>query len=308
MRIIIMASLFLLAVPIAMAGIYKWVDEQGRVHFSDQKPKAANYEDIESRLFGRGNVFKSTVKDQQSQLLANLGDKITAGVPQQTDLFFVGFAGDAKQNVFMKETLYAKNLFDSSFQTSGRSIALINNSQTTAHYLVASNHNLARVLKAVGEKMDEEDILYLYLTSHGSKEHKLSVDFPPHTVKDFGGHEIRRMLDEAGIKWRIVVVSACYSGGFIEPLKNDYSVIATAADAVNTSFGCADNRDFTFYGEALYKRQMSIGVGVLEALDGARPIIQSMEAQINVTHSNPQYWLGREARQKLVREPRLQGR
>lgn len=148
----------------------------------------------------------------------------------------------------------------------------------------------------------------MYLSSHGSRQHQLSVDFPPHTVKDFDGQEIRQMLDEAGIKWRIVVVSACYAGGFIAPLKTDYSVIATAADAYNTSFGCADNRDFTFYGEAIFKRQMASGVGVLEALDGARPIIESMEAQRNLTHSNPQYWLGNKAKLKMLGEPRLTAR
>ncbi|WP_019531587.1 hypothetical protein [Dasania marina] len=51
----------------------------------------------------------------------------------------------------MKETLYAQQLFDTSYQTAGRSVALINNSKTTSRHLVASDNNLARVLKAVGE-------------------------------------------------------------------------------------------------------------------------------------------------------------
>ncbi|WP_339671837.1 C13 family peptidase [Dasania marina] len=299
---IIIGSLLLLLAQLSLAGIYKWVDEQGRVYFSDKKPELLAYEDIESRLFGKGNVFNNSVKGSQTELIASFADNIAAGVPGQTDLFFVSFAGDAKQDVFMKETLYAQQLFDSHYHTAGRSVALINNSKTTSRYLVASDNNLARVLKTVGEKMNEEDVLYLYLSSHGSRQHLLSVDFPPHTVKDFGGQEIRKMLDEAGIKWRIVVVSACYAGGFIAPLKTDYSVIATAADAYNTSFGCADNRDFTFYGEAIFKRQMATGVGLLEALDGAREIVKSMEAQRNLTPSNPQYWLGSKAKTKLQRE------
>ena len=32
---------------------------------------------------------------------------------------------------------------------------------------------------------------------------------------------LRQALDETGIKWRVVAVSACFSGGFIEPLRSD---------------------------------------------------------------------------------------
>ena len=289
----------LLFSPTPNSAIYKWFDENGNVHFSDTKPQNTVYEDIEKTVLSGGNFYNATIVDEQQQLIEQLPQQIVAGDPQKTDIFFVGFAGDAKQDVFMKETLYAKALFDKQYNAMGKSIALINNVVTTDRYLVASNKNLERALIEVGKKMGEEDVLYLYLTSHGSRDHQLSVDFPPHTVKDFGGVEIRQMLDKAGIKWRIVVVSACFSGGFIEPLKNDYSVIATAADAYNTSFGCADNRDFTFYGEAIFKHQMQRGVGVIESLDKAREVVRAMEEPENLTPSNPQLWIGALAKEKI---------
>ncbi|MEM9684949.1 MAG: hypothetical protein AAF942_16880, partial [Pseudomonadota bacterium] len=43
------------------------------------------------------------------------------GVP---DLFFVGFAGDAKQDVFLREMNSVRSLFDDRFDTRSRSIAL----------------------------------------------------------------------------------------------------------------------------------------------------------------------------------------
>jgi len=47
----------------------------------------------------------------------------------------------------------------------------------------------------------------------------------PHSALSLGlgGGTLARMLQDSGIKWRVVVVSACYSGGFIEPLFLDAS-------------------------------------------------------------------------------------
>ena len=290
----------ILAISWVNAGIYKWTDENGRVHFSDKKPETSRYEDIEDHIKSKGNAYSNNVKNEQDELVANFFKQIHAGNPDKTELYFVSFAGDSKQDVFMKEALFAQRLFDKKLYTKNRSIALINNSKTTSEYLVASNENLERTLKTMGRKMDDDDVLYLYLTSHGSRSHKLHIDFPPHTVKDFGGSEIRRMLDEAKIKWRVIVVSACYSGGFVEPLKTDYSVIATASDALSNSFGCADDREFTYYGEAIFKRQMSRGVGILEALDKARGIVRQMESQQGYKPSNPQLWIGYKAAEKMA--------
>jgi len=51
------------------------------------------------------------------------------------------------------------------------------------------------------------------------------------------------MLVDSNIKWKVLVVSACYSGGFVEPLKDANTVVITAADDKSSSFGCALGRD-----------------------------------------------------------------
>ena len=62
------------------------------------------------------------------------------------------------------------------------------------------------------------------------------------------------ILDESHIRWRVIIVSACYSGIFIPVLKNDSTLIMTAADSRHSSFGCDDTRDLTYFGEALLQR------------------------------------------------------
>ncbi len=79
-------------------------------------------------------------------------------------------------------------------------------------------------------------------------EHRLSAWQPPLELSPLTPTALARMLQDSGIKWRVVVVSACYSGGFIEPLRDDNSIVITAAAADRTSFGCEAGRDFTYFG------------------------------------------------------------
>ena len=285
----------------ANAEIYRWKDAFGRVHYSDSKPEDQAADDISEDIANRANTFSSFVTTQQTQLDNTVWGDLIPGDPNKTELFLLTFAGDASQGVFMRESLFIQDLFKRRYQTRGHSIALINHESTTGQYMVASDDNLRKALKTIGNLMDDDDILYLYLTSHGSKDHKLYVNFKPHTVRDFGPGEIRDMLDEAGIRWRVIVVSACYSGGFIPPLKNPYTMIATASQADRTSFGCADNRNFTYYGDAVFNNLMSSGAGIVESLKQAPEVVRRMEDDIGITnHSNPQIWQGSKIRYKLA--------
>src|SRR5262249_20718981 len=142
-------------------------------------------------------------------------------------------------------------LFRERFDAEGRTVELINNPKTATEVPIASATNLGRVLRHIGGLMNpEEDVLVLYLTTHGSDKHRLAVVNWPLALQDIDPPMLRRMLDESGIKWRVLAISACYSGGFIEPLKSETTLIMTAADAKSTSFGCGTESDFTYFGKA----------------------------------------------------------
>ena len=80
------------------------------------------------------------------------------------------------------------------------------------------------------------------------------------------------MLDEARIKWRIIVVSACYSGGYIEPLKDDNTLIMTASAADRTSFGCGTESDATYFADALFQHALRFEDSFVKAFEQARAI------------------------------------
>jgi hypothetical protein len=213
--------------------------------------------------------------------------------PGIVDIYFVGVGAYARQDVFLKETVFAKNLFDSRFDTQGRSINLINHLSTHTNLPLATSTNLEETLRYIGSTMNkEEDILFLYMTSHGSRDHEFSMSFWPLPLNDVTPAMLRNYLDESGIKWRVVMISSCYSGGFVEPLKNDYSAIATAAAPDRKSFGCSNENDFTYFGEALLKNQLQDEYSIPIAFSQAAHEIAARESKENLTASNPQFIVG----------------
>jgi hypothetical protein len=215
-----------------------------------------------------------------------------AGVREQ---YFVGFAPDASEEVFVRELRYVKRLFDERLGTAGRSIALASSNNSALEELpIASVTNLARALERVGRAMNaDEDVLVLYITAHGDREHRLSAWQPPLELVPLTPTALARMLHDSGIKWRVVVVSACYSGGFVEPLRDDNTIVITAAAPDRTSFGCEAGRDFTYFGEAFFRDALTKTTSFTQAFEIARQIVTQREAAERLPASLPQISVGR---------------
>ena len=159
--------------------------------------------------------------------------------PGTSDLYFVGFAPYGREDVFRKDIEAAQRVMDERWGTPGRSVLLSNNPQTLLTTPFATITNLRETLNEIGAAIDtEDDVVMVYLTSHGTRNFHLSADLPPLSLVELSPPGLRQLFDDAGIKWRIIVVGACYSGGFIEPLKDDRTLIITASRADRTSFGC----------------------------------------------------------------------
>lgn len=241
------------------------------------------------------------VLSAQPRLLDGQLSHLLPGVRGQADLYFVGFAGDGSQDVFLKEVTSAARLFNERFGTSGRTVILANNPRTAATLPFATDGNLQRALARVGEVMNrDEDILFLYLTSHGSKEHELAVNNRPLELQGLTPAKLGAMLKESGIRYKVVVVSACFSGGFIDDLKDSGTMIITAADATHESFGCGNGENFTWFGEAFINQALRQSVSFTGAFDRAREIIAKWEEEQAETPSNPQIWMGKEIERKLA--------
>ena len=238
----------------------------------------------------------------QGTLLTDSLAQLRPQRPGVEDLYFVGFAGYAAEDVFYKELKVIGPLMDQRFDTAGRSVIMANNPQTVTTLPLATATNLRTTLRALGQRINrDEDVVMLYLTSHGSRSHEFSVSFWPLALNDITPATLKTMLDEAGIKWRVIVVSACYSGGYVNPLKDEQTLVLTAADATHTSFGCGSASDFTYFGQALFDQELRQTHSFAQAFDRAKVSIRQRELSQGYEPSNPQIALGSLMADKLAR-------
>jgi hypothetical protein len=237
---------------------------------------------------------------EQGRLIERALAGIASGIPGRHDAYFLGFAPDSSQDVFLHELRFVRRLFDERFGTAGRSIALASSRDALDELPIASVTNLARALGRVGEAMDgDEDLLFLFITAHGGRDHRLSAVQPPLELAALTPTALSRMLQDAGIKWRVIVVSACYAGGFIEPLRDENSVIIAAAAPDRASFGCEAGREFTYFGQAYLRDALARTRSFTGAFDIAKDAIAKQEAAEKLEPSLPQMWVGRAIGERL---------
>lgn len=207
----------------------------------------------------RANV--ETALYAQKPLLDKAVGALKPRQPGRINLYLLGVAGDGSQEVFRREVEYVGGEFAKRFGTAGRTVLLVNSRNTPASAPMATLTSIRESLKAIAARMDrEQDILFLFLTSHGSKEHELTLNMNGMSLQGLRAARLGELLKASGIRWKVVVVSACYSGGFLDALRDEHTLVMTAARHDRRSFGCADENDFTYFGRAFFK----------EALPGAK--------------------------------------
>src|SRR5690606_18388600 len=99
---------------------------------------------------------------------------------------------------------------------------------------------------------------------------------------DYSFHQIKpellaEILQESGIKNRIIFVSACYSGMMIDQLKNDDTLIMTAAAKNRRSYGCSDDSKLTYFAEAYFEQAFPAEKDWVKAFTAAKKILEQRE-------------------------------
>jgi Peptidase C13 family len=163
----------------------------------------------------------------------------------------------------------------------------------------ATVETLATVLDSVAKGMDaENDVLALILTSHGSRAGlAVRADGREDTLWP---QILAAMLNHAGVRHRVVIISACYSGVFIPLLANSDTLVITAADAEHPSFGCQDGAQWTYFGDAFFNATMRRMTNLRDAFDLARTLVRERERRNGFHPSNPQMAGGENIERRLT--------
>ena len=215
--------------------------------------------------------------------------------------FFLGFAGVGEQKVFAQEIGLASRVIGERYASGARRLSLINDQRDLEGAPLATVTGLKYALLGLGSRMNlERDVLFLSISSHGTADPAIAVSNSQLPLQDLTPDDLADALRESGIKWRVLIISACYAGGFIDSLKDPQTIVIAAAAADRSSFGCSNDSDLTYFGEAFYRDALPAAGSLRAAFDTAKAAIAARERREHVTPSDPQAYFGKAMEQKLA--------
>jgi hypothetical protein len=187
----------------------------------------------------------------------------------------------ADQSVFENEAKGAADIIAKRFGGTDVVVRVNNRWETQA-----TNETVTSTLDLVAKTMDaENDILVMIFTSHGSRGGlAVKAGFVEETLSPW---LLNSALRYTGVKRRVIIVSACYSGIFL-PLAGPDTLVITAADATHPSFGCRDGAEWTYFGDAFFNTALRRATGLRQAFNIARDLVRKRELREGFDPSNPQ--------------------
>ncbi|VEF13052.1 MORN domain-containing protein [Pseudomonas fluorescens] len=219
-------------------------------------------------------------------------DDALAAIPASTpavELYTLTLGGDGKQSVFLRESDFVANMLHTRFGAHGQ-IRLVNHRDHLGDRPMATRENLRRAAQTLAERSGPEDLLFIYLTSHGTAEHELVLDQPRMELADLPADELAAVLAPLKNRDKIIVISACYSGGFLPVLKDERTLIMTASRADRVSFGCSEEANFTYFGDALFAQALNQTDDLEQAFKLAKATVAERELADGFEASEPQIW------------------
>jgi hypothetical protein len=214
--------------------------------------------------------------------------------PGTADVYVLSFGLWGPQSVFASEAKGAARILESRFDARGRSIVRFNTKVGAG----AMPPALFAAAQAVGSVIDpQEDIVVLVLTSHGGPEGIGLV--AGRTQLLLRPRDVGRLLDATGARYRVLIVSACYSGIFAGALADSRTLVITAAAPDRPSFGCRDGATWTYFGDAFFNRALRADGRIDSAFSTARELVTARERRERFDPSNPQIAGGEEVLAKL---------
>ena len=244
------------------------------------------------------------VLEAQPQILATRLQAIAPQRPGVIDVFVITFAPYADEDVFKRESQLVADVMQQRFDATGHTLQLVNHRDTIRAWPWATPLNLQRTIRRMAERMNrDEDVLFIHLTSHGARAGSLAASLDPLQIDSLTPQMLKGWLDAAGIRHRVISVSACYSGSWIAPLAGPDTLVMTAADAEHTSYGCGRHSELTYFGRAMFDEQLRHTWSFEQAHAAAREVIAQREREAGKSdgYSNPQIDVGAPMHETLVR-------
>lgn len=243
----------------------------------------------------REAVNQRIVARDADRLQAQL-DALAPQRPGQADIYFLGVGGDGSASVFRRDLRIAHDTLAAAFDIERRTVRLLNDRDYGA-YPLATPRSIEKALTRLGEVMDpEEDLLFIHLTSHGGQEGNIKLHQPGLALPNLSPAALKAQLDELAIRHKAIMVSACFSGHWLDALKSEDTLIMTASRRDRPALGCGEHSEMTWFTRALYHDTESFSLANPQALfEGAAERIRAWENEEGLSdegYAYPQFQLG----------------
>ncbi len=160
----------------------------------------------------------------------------------------------------------------------------------------ATKENVELVIREMKKIARKNDKIVLLLSTHGNVNmlgvNAANQNYPPITPK-----ELEAWLDALGDQPAVVILSACFSGSFIDLIQLRSRIILTAAAKDRASFGCNFHSDNTYFIADLLGTPFNPETTMNRLFDDAKSSIYKLEVAKKLSPpSNPQRFVGADAR------------
>ncbi len=207
---------------------------------------------------------------------------------------YLGFAMHSESRAFHGDVMLGLQRFKE-VNPNTYSIILSNKRETSdLEYPFATIYSMRQVFNNLTTLLKGKNVeLVLLASTHGNKEllsihiDKYYTGINPIMLRDW-----LAPLSNNGANRSLLILSACYSGSFIDTLKAPNRTIMTSASAATTSFGCAYEDKNTYFVEALLKDKVNPNEPVQVWFDKASKAVLNKEVEKNAGHpSTPQIYI-----------------
>ena len=135
----------------------------------------------------------------------------------------------------------------------------------------------------------------LYFTSHGAPN-AMVFGIAPRMTPDMMANIVR---SACGTRPTVVIVSACYSGIFVNALAAPNRMVLTAASRERTSFGCGADETYPWFDGCIIET-LPTASDFLALAAGTRACVARKEAALGATPpSDPQMFVGADMQLRL---------
>lgn len=210
----------------------------------------------ESSALDASNPASEPVLALQKELQAEALGALEDHTPGETDLYFIAFAPDGAGAQWRPHVARARKIMDDHWGTQRRSLTYVNDIAMLTEAPMATVTHLREALEGIASAINpDEDIVMLYLAGRSNRDGSLQVSLPPLGLVQLTGPGLAHLFRQAGIRWRVVVVSTCVAQPFVEALADEQTLVIAAAGRADR--GCMSDDEPAILGDALFSARLS---------------------------------------------------